>query len=135
MVKRRGEHYKALEILSEHPEYIGIRKRDVFTASIEQRLFYRGQFYAEVDLVFELKGNRAIIVEYKSNGEKRLKEKGKSQLAKAVHFYEKIKKVPAEGRLITGDSYPQLRSGISNKKEKQNNYVNNFQLRKQKFTS
>ncbi|MDO8468069.1 MAG: hypothetical protein Q7S56_03945 [Nanoarchaeota archaeon] len=111
MTKRSSSHYKALEYLAEHPEYIGIDPRDVSTVSVEQVLFHRGKFYCKIDLVYELNTGKAVIIEYKSNGHKELIEKGESQLERAVEFYQKIMKIPAEGRLITGDSYPQLKRG------------------------
>lgn len=121
----RSEHAKALKILSEHPEFIGISKSKVITASIEQKLFFRGRPFTKIDLVYELKNDGAIIVEYKSNGDKRLLIKGKSQLERAVDFYQKIKKIPAEGRLITGDAYPILRNyKFYNKSKKNKKYTN-----------
>jgi len=79
-------------------------------------LFYRGSFYAEPDLVFFMKRrvNRklenfipfsVIVIEYKSNGEERLIEKGETQLEKSVNYYNKIIKISAEGKLIIGNSY------------------------------
>lgn len=130
MGKKRSEHAKALQILSEHPEYIGISKRSVISASIEQILYKRGAPITKVDLVFELKSGKVIIVEYKSNGERKNTIKGKGQLETAVSFYQDVKRVPAEGRLITGDSYPILRNGVSKGKQvPQTRYVNDPKLR------
>ncbi len=122
MKKTRSEHRRALEILAIHPEYIGISKKDVLTSSIEQILFYKGNFYTEIDLVYELTSGKLIIVEYKSNGHKKLMKKGKNQLNRGIDFYQKIKKITSEGRLITGDSLPILKSKIYSKKKLFNNY-------------
>jgi len=118
--KFNSSHRKVLEKLAKHPEYIGIKRRNVLSASIEPLLFYRGNFYAEPDLIFFLKKRvnkktndllpiKILVIEYKSNGNKKLTEKAEGQLEKTVDFYQKIMKLPAEGRLITGDSYPILR--------------------------
>lgn len=118
--KFNSSHRKALEKLAKHPEYIGLKRRSVLSYSIEPVLFYRGNFHAEPDLVFFLKKKintktndlipiKVLVIEYKSNGDKRLIDKGEGQLEKTVDYYQKIMKLPAEGRLITGDSYPMLR--------------------------
>ena len=111
----RSTHKKALRLLSEHPEIISIDPIRVVSVSIEPLLFYRGSFYSQPDLIYELKERgqiRAIIVEYKSNGNQRLIEKGEGQLEKAVDFYQKIKGIPTEGRVITGTSYPEIKKRI-----------------------
>ena len=117
MGKKRGNgsHHKALLLLSQHPEYILLDPKRVLTASIEPRLFYRGSFYAEPDLVYQIwneGGIKFLVVEFKSNGDERLKKKGNCQLEKAVDFYHRIMGFPAEGRLIIGDSYPSLRQHL-----------------------
>ncbi len=118
MVKQsRSIHHKALEILSRHPEIIGLSKKDIAVASIEPLLFYRGSFYAEPDLVFELTNRKAIIIEYKSNGHKKLVSKARGQLEKAVDFYEKVMGVSTKGLLITGTSYPELTNPKYKKKK------------------
>ena len=133
MVKEsNGAHRKAIRLLEENPALIGIPRLKVLTASPEQVLFYRGKFFCRVDLVYGMKDGSVIIVEYKANGEKRLIEKGKSQLEKAVDFYQKIIQVPAQGRLVTGDSYPilkQIHLDIRNPKYDQK-YINNSSIKK-----
>jgi hypothetical protein len=104
----RSTHHKALETLSRHPEIIGISPKRVMTSTIEPVLFDKGNFYAEPDVVFELVNKKVVIIEYKSNGHIRLIEDAENQLEKAVDFYQKRKKVPTEGRIITGFSYPCL---------------------------
>ncbi len=106
MTKRNSGHYKALEYLAEHPELIGVNPHEVLTASIEQVLFHQGKFYCKIDLVYELRNKKALIIEYKANGHRRLIEKGENQLQRAVDFYEKVKSTITEGRLITGIVIP-----------------------------
>ncbi|MBU1136593.1 MAG: hypothetical protein ABIG37_01500 [Nanoarchaeota archaeon] len=116
--EERSLHRRALEVLRLHPEIIGLQKKEVLTSSVEVALFKRGSFYTSVDLIYWLKSRKVVIVEYKSNGEKNLKERGEGQLEKSVDFYQKEICVPAEGRLITGDSYPILRNKLPTKKIK-----------------
>lgn len=123
----RSKHRKALEMLSQHSDIIGIDKKSVLTSSVEPKLFKRGAFYCQPDLVYEINSKderRIIVIEYKSNGDSKLCAKGESQLAKSVHFYKDILKVKAEGRLILGDTYPELTKGINNIKQSSNNYNN-----------
>ncbi len=91
--KFNSSHRKALEKLAKHPEYIGLKRRSVLSYSIEPVLFYRGNFHAEPDLVFFLKKKintktndlipiKVLVIEYKSNGDKRLIDKGEGQLEK-----------------------------------------------------
>ena len=118
----RGKHKKALEILALHPEYIGISKKEIITASIEQVLYHKGKIFAEVDLVYELKDGSSILVEYKGNGNQKAVKKGKKQIDRGIYFYEKIKKVSVEGKLVTGDSIPKLKKGNSSKQKYRNFY-------------
>ena len=117
-MSKKDSHRKALELLSLNPGIISIDPKDVLTSSIEQAIYSsQGSLLTNIDLVFILKSHsrsypiKAIIVEYKSNNSNRLSEKAENQLEKAVDFYQRNLKIPAEGRLITGDSYPALRKG------------------------
>ena len=106
---KSNKHLLALQYLAKHPEIIGLDRKNVLTAAIEQTLFQGGKFICDVDLVYMTRGPKALIIEYKANGhDKRLVERGNSQLERAVDHYQKFLGIPAEGRLITGNSYPIL---------------------------
>ena len=103
----------ALDHLAQHPETIGLDRRKVLTASVEQVLFDRGKLICPVDLVYMVRENKtlkAIIIEYKANGHVMAIERGEGQLKRAVNYYQNNLGIPAEGRLITCSSYPVLKN-------------------------
>ena len=118
MTKKTSSHYKALEYLSEHPKCLGIDPKNVLIASIEPVLYSKGKFYCKVDLVYESKDKRVVIIEYKSNEKERLIRKGESQLERSVNFYQNVVGVSAEGRLITGNNHLEI------KKKRRKNFPN-----------
>jgi hypothetical protein len=117
--KKVSCHRQALEKIASQPELIHIKRDIILSSSIEQQLYLEGKFYCEPDLVFMVNSAeefneislKAIIIEYKANGTHRAKNKGESQLAKAVDYYQKVLLIPSEGRLITGSAYPKIKSG------------------------
>ena len=113
--EKNSSHRRALEKLKSRPDIVGIPKKKILTISIEQTLVKDGKHHTNLDLVYILKdensetGIKAVIIEYKSNGNKGAKRKGQNQLERAVDFYQTEIGIPAEGRFITGSAYPILK--------------------------
>jgi hypothetical protein len=119
--ERNGSHAKALEkICNNSKKILGINPREILVISKEQRLYYRGSLLTEVDIVFELKKGRIILVEYKSDIELALIKKGREQLYKAITFYEDSLNKETRGILVIGERVFQegdkgyFRKGYSN---------------------
>lgn len=102
--ERNGSHAKALEkICNNSKSILGINTREILSISKEQKLYYRGSLLTEVDIAFELKNGRVILVEYKSTEEPDLIKKGRHQLCKAITFYQDSLKKEARGMLVIGE--------------------------------
>ena len=100
---------KALRILGNNPEILGIDQKDVTNVSINQLLFYRGNFYTKAGLVFDFQNKDSTIIEYGSNSYGMSPENLENRLERAVDFYQKIKGIAhVEGRMIPDDLYPEL---------------------------
>ncbi len=85
MVRQNNKHRRALEIISQNPSKFGFEH--IVSVSIEPNLYVNGntkRIVAQPDLILESSKKEVHIIEYKSNGDERLKERAHRQLENAA---------------------------------------------------
>ena len=106
MTRQNNAHRRALERIAQNPEKFGLYR--VVSISIEPNLFHNGRgLIAQPDLMIESSKKEMHIIEYKSNGDKRLVERANRQLGNAVwwlgRYRPDILPENIHARIISGD--------------------------------
>ena len=90
MTRQNNKHRKALEKIAANLSKFGFKH--IVSISIEQTLLDNGRGpIAQPDLILESSRKEVHIVEYKSNGDKRLIERARKQLENAVWWIGKYR--------------------------------------------
>ncbi|MBT96591.1 hypothetical protein CMI49_00640 [Candidatus Pacearchaeota archaeon] len=108
----KSSHRKALEKIAACPSRFGFE--DILATIIEANLYNRkGQIVAQPDLILYSSEGDIYVIEYKSNGDKKLIERAKDQLYNSVQWFSKYTSIIPKTKIINGTNY----KGKFNKKQ------------------
>lgn len=100
-------HTRAIQKIANRPGLIGLQ--NIIASSTEVKLFdSHGQLITEVDVVLYDSCGDFYIVEYKDNGDERLKKRAEQQLRRAVEWFS-ARRIAPKAMIIDGHKYPGLK--------------------------